>query len=156
MTYQGYLRDHFAFPFTIHSLYTETLQIFLNVSNILFKLTKNKLNLRAQITKISVQMWLSLERNKKSKNLNVLYPQMRSLWSWGLNASPPVFAAGFLEGDPSFMQRRKVSIQNRWGRSQFLSVRWTSWIKHISIGKFCWKFWCISSNHFQIGNWLTL
>lgn len=43
-------------PFTTHSLYRETMQILLNVSNILFKLTKNELYLRAQIRKLSVQI----------------------------------------------------------------------------------------------------
>lgn len=46
--------------FTIRSLYREDLQIFLNVSNILFKLTKNKLNLGAQIMKLLVQIQFSL------------------------------------------------------------------------------------------------
>lgn len=47
--------------FTIHPLYRETLQIFLNVSNILFKLTKKKkMNLGAQIMKLLVQIQFSL------------------------------------------------------------------------------------------------
>lgn len=61
-------------PFTTRCLYRETMQVFLSVSNILFKLTKNELYLRAQIMKLSVQIQLSLcfKPWQEIKNLKVL------------------------------------------------------------------------------------
>lgn len=96
--------------FTIHPLYRETLQIFLNVSNILFKLTKKKIesgspNYEALGSDTVLPLLSALAGNKKSKS-----PWICKWADFGLgvcNSPSPTFAAWFLKGDPTFMQKKK-------------------------------------------------
>lgn len=77
-------------------------------------------NYEALSSDIALSLLQALAGNKKSESLWI--QKWPDFGFRGCNSPSPIFAAGFLEGDHTFMEKRKFSIQSKWGRSQVLSV----------------------------------